>query len=224
MILTDHAVERFCERIQPGTSFLAARVRIEAHLTEAILLPEKTRAQYDIYLIEALACRLVVRPARWDGDQPALITVLPIGDAVEEALVPADPLPFDPAVVAAQIQACKSDEVLRTIIEELAYEQVLTLKRWAAVRVPKAHAGRNRAFTTMLHKVGACCNARLATPEAGRALRHLFLRSAGDEGDLLRVLGEMLKKYGAAQNPAAAEVYERVSAAVRASQNANAVE
>ena len=222
VIITDHAVERFCERIQPGTSFATARARIEAYLSDAVKLREKTRSKEDLYQIEALRCRLVVRPSRWAEDEPVLVTVLPL-DAFEEVeaapLEEEPPSPasasFDPEAVALRIDAAKEDAARRAIVAELSHEQVLELKRWAAVQVPEANAAKERSRAMMLNKVGAYCNAVLSSPDAGRALRHFFRRSAADEEDLLRVLGAMLKKYGAAHNPDAAEVYERVRAAVK---------
>ncbi len=74
--LTDHAVQRFQERICPHLEFGEARYALSYAVERASLTKEKSTHGHDIYMVDKPACRLVVPPKIEDGKM-VVVTVLP---------------------------------------------------------------------------------------------------------------------------------------------------
>lgn len=81
MIFTRHAFERYRQfhmLDNPTATDEDARVALEAHASEAVKLPAKTRRGHEVWTIHALGVEMVIKR---DGDfeNPVCVTVLPPG-------------------------------------------------------------------------------------------------------------------------------------------------
>ncbi len=85
LTITPHAVERYIERIAPGTSEATARARLEVHAASAARLRQKTPSGDHIYLAQGL-CRLIVRKSDRGEQGGVVITVLPLEDGTQPDL------------------------------------------------------------------------------------------------------------------------------------------
>jgi hypothetical protein len=84
MIITDHAAERYIERIAPGTSMATAKARLGVHVGSAARLKQKTTSGDDIYISDSLKCRLVVRGSQHGENDRVVITVLPLDFSAQD--------------------------------------------------------------------------------------------------------------------------------------------
>lgn len=77
--ITDHAVDRFRERIKPGLSFVEAKAQLQAACLRAAKTKERTPVGDCIWLVEEPPMRLVTHPGeKGDYDRgDVLVTVLP---------------------------------------------------------------------------------------------------------------------------------------------------
>lgn len=208
-IVEEHAVERFIERIDPSMSAAVARAKLEAHIGSAAKLKQKTHSGEALYQIDALRCRVVVRPTRWGGDGLIVITTLPLDEIPGDEILYVEELAMAVEVEPPSIAAMVSMSVDERIIYcgKLSREQILELKEEAKIKKVKAIESKCANTSTHLNAISTVINAELNKRPASPVDYTLI-------DELRHALAEMLFKYGWSGNEAVREVYDRAKRAV----------
>lgn len=231
MIITDHAVERFIERIAPGTSMATARARLNAHASSAAKLKQKTHAGDAIYQSDSLKCRLVVRSSQQGEQERVVVTVLSLeGETVSKhQLVEAEDLPGDkplslptetPGFDLTQVMQdlISGDSAMRTLVlSKLSREQLVEVRMENTKRTQEAIERGQRLLIQHFNGIAICVKSELRkhhTLSSSPSVSSAATSSAAcppqqDEQirGLRRALGKMLFKYGWHGNEEAREMY-----------------
>lgn len=229
MVITDHAVERFIERIAPGTSMETARARLSAHADSAAKLKQKTHAGDAIYQSDSLKCRLVVRSSQRGEQERVVITVLPLGgEAVSEhddveipedrpLTLPTETPSFDLTQVMRDLISGSS--ATRTmVLSKLSREQLKEVRMENVKRTQEAiEHGQGRLLIQNFNGIAICVKSELrkhqnppSSPLVSTATTSSVARSPQQDEQirgLRRALGKMLFKYGWNGNEEAREMY-----------------
>lgn len=228
MVITDHAAERFIERIAPGTSMETARARLSAHADSAAKLKQKTHTGDAIYQSDSLKCRLVVRSSQRGEQERVVITVLPLeGGTVSEhegAEIPEDrplTLPTDtPGFDLSQVMQdlISGSSAMRTmVLSKLSREQLVEVRMENVKRTQEAIERGQRLLIQHFNGIAICVKSELrkhqplsSSPLVSAATTTSVARSPQQDEQirgLRRALGTMLFKYGWNGNEEAREMY-----------------
>lgn len=228
MIITDHAAERFVERISPGTSTALAKSRIAQAFASAAKLRQKTNAGDCVYLSDSLRCRLVVRESRHGEDDRVVITVLPplttqtpdhesvvVEDDTSEPHSQNDPpgKGFDLALTMRDL-INGSDGMRTMVLTGLSMEQLRDVRAENVKRTHAAISRKQKDVVTSYNGLAICIKEELRKRQpAAQPAPAIVLESEETTSlvrELRRELGRMLHKYGWLGNEEALEVYKKV--------------
>ena len=231
MIITDHAVERFIERIAPGTSMATARARLNAHASSAAKLKQKTHAGDAIYQSDSLKCRLVVRSSQQGEQERVVVTVLSLeGETVSKhQLIEAEDLPSDKSLTLpietlgfdlSQVMQdlISVDSAMRTrVLSKLSREQLVEVRMENTKRTQEAIERGQRLLIQHFNGIAICVKSELrkhhtllsSSSVSAAATSSAACLPQQDEQirGLRRALGKMLFKYGWHGNEEAREMY-----------------
>ena len=224
MIITDHAAERFIERIAPGTSLVAAKARLAANVGTAAKMRQKTASGESIYVSDSLNCRLVVRGSQFGESQRVVITVLPLNQKEQDSEVTIideeDIAPLNqtvPEFDLMQVMAdlTKGSSGMRTmVLTGLSRAQLMDVRAENTKRTHEAIARKRKDEITNLNGLAICIKDELRKrpnePPAPPAQLSPTPNALTEQvRSLRRELGRMLFKYGWIGNEDSHEVYKR---------------
>lgn len=217
MIITDHAAERFIERVSPGTSIPLAKSRIAHAFPTAAKLRQKTNSGDDVYLSDALRCRLVVRAPRFGEAERVVITALPLeGNPDSEEIVVSDDVPapksFDLTLTMRDL-INGSDGMRVMTLTSLTTEQLREVRAENVKRTHAAITKKQKDVVTSYNGLAISIKEELRKRHPVQPAPAIMLESEETTqlvSELRRELGRMLNKYGWLGNEAALEVYKKV--------------
>lgn len=221
MIITDHAAERFIERIAPGTSLVAAKARLAANVGTAAKMRQKTASGESIYVSDSLNCRLVVRGSQFGESQRVVITVLPLNQKEQDSEVTIideeDIAQLNQAVpefdlVQVMADLTKGSSGMRTmVLTGLSRAQLMDVRAENTKRTHEAIARKRKDEITNLNGLAICIKDELRKRpnEPPTQLSPAPNALTEQVRSLRRELGRMLFKYGCIGNEDSHEVYKR---------------
>jgi len=225
MIITDHAAERYIERIAPGTSMATAKARLGVHVGSAARLKQKTTSGDDIYISDSLKCRLVVRGSQHGEHDRVVITVLPLDfSAQDNEAVTVDVEEDAPAVPTFNLAQVMQDLIngssgMRDMtLTGLTRDQLIDVRAENTKRTHSAISRKRKDEITNLNGLAILIKNELRKRPSPPPFAQVEPAPVAAEPDTLsqqvrslrRELGRMLFKYGWLGNEAAHEVYKSV--------------